>query len=165
MATINFKGNPIQTSGSLPAVGSKAPDFDLLNAGLGRVNLGSFAGVTTVFNIFPSIDTGICAMSVREFNKRAASLEGARVVNVSEDLVFAQKRFCGAEGIENVESLSAFRSSFAQDWGLEMTEGPLKGLTSRAIVVVDGTGTVTYTEQVPDIVQEPDYAAALAALG
>jgi len=86
-------------------------------------------------------------------------------VNVSEDLVFAQKRFCGAEGIENVESLSAFRSSFAQDWGLEMTEGPLKGLTSRAIVVVDGTGTVTYTEQVPDIVQEPDYAAALAALG
>jgi thiol peroxidase len=165
VATIAFKGTPIQTSGDLPAVGSAAPDFSLLSASLQRVNLASFAGKTVVFNIFPSIDTGICAMSVREFNKRAAGLEGATVVNVSEDLVFAQKRFCGAEGIDDVQSLSAFRSSFAQDWGVEMLGGPLVGLTSRAIVIVDGEGTVIYTEQVPEIVQEPNYDAALAALG
>jgi thiol peroxidase len=140
-------------------------DLSLLSASLQRVNLASFAGKTVVFNIFPSIDTGICAMSVREFNKRAAGLEGATVVNVSEDLVFAQKRFCGAEGIDDVQSLSAFRSSFAQDWGVEMLGGPLVGLTSRAIVIVDGEGTVIYTEQVPEIVQEPNYDAALAALG
>ena len=164
MATITFKGTPLQTSGNLPAVGAKAPDFSLLGADLARVDLGSFAGKTVVFNIFPSIDTGICAASVREFNKRAAALDGATVVNVSEDLVFAQKRFCGAEGIENVRSLSAFHSTFSQDWGLEMLGGPLVGLTSRAIVVVNGDGVVTYTEQVPEIVQEPDYDAALAAI-
>jgi len=165
VATINFKGNPLQTSGDLPAVGSKAPDFSLWAANLERVGLSAFAGKTVVFNIFPSIDTGICAASVREFNKRAAARDGLTVVNVSEDLPFAQKRFCGAEGIENVQSLSAFRSSFSQDWGLEMLGGPLEGLSSRAIVVVDGDGTVTYTEQVPEIVQEPNYDAALASLG
>lgn len=164
MATITFKGTPLQTSGNLPAVGTKAPDFSLMSAGLARLDLASFAGQNVVFNIFPSIDTGICAMSVREFNKRAADLKGATVVNVSEDLVFAQKRFCGAEGIENVQSVSAFRSTFAQDWGVEMLGGPLVGLTARAIVVVDGEGTVKYTEQVSEIVQEPDYDAALAAI-
>jgi len=165
MATITFKDTPLQTSGTLPAVGSKAPDFSLWAANLERVGLGAFAGKTVVFNIFPSIDTGICALSVREFNKRATAQDGLTVVNVSEDLPFAQKRFCGAEGIDNVQSLSAFRSSFAQDWGVEMLGGPLKGLTSRAIVIVDGSGTVTYTQQVPEIVQEPNYDAALASLG
>ena len=164
MAQITFKGTALNTSGELPAVGSKAPNFSLLSAKLQRVGLDAYAGKRIILNIFPSIDTGICAASVRHFNASAAAREGVTVLNISEDLVFAQKRFCGAEGIESVESLSAFRSSFATDYGVEMQGGPLVGLCARAVLVVDGEGTVVYQELVPEIVQEPNYDAALAAL-
>ena len=164
MATISLKGNTIHTVGNLPAVGSRAPGFTLVNGSLGRVGLDSFAGKSVVFNIFPSMDTGICAMSVRRFSAEAGKLKGAVVVNVSADLPFAHNRFCTSEGISNVQSLSTLQSSFGQDWGVQITDGPMAGLMSRAIVVIDGEGVVRYTEQVPEIVQEPDYDAALAAL-
>jgi thiol peroxidase len=165
MATITLGGNEIHTAGELPAVGSAAPDFSLWNPSLQRVSLSDFAGKTLVLNIFPSIDTGVCATSVRTFNERAASLDHAVVLNVSADLPFAHKRFCGAEGIENVESLSTFESSFIADYGVRMTDGALAGLASRAVVVIGSDGNVRYTEQVPEIAQEPNYDAALAALG
>ncbi len=166
MAAITFKGNAISTAGNLPAVGSDAPDFNLTTTSLQQVSLATYAGKQVVLNIFPSVDTGICAASVRHFNQDAADNENVTVVNVSYDLPFAHKRFCGAEGIENVTSTSAFRDpEFAANYGVLMLDGPLAGLLSRAIVVIDGGGKVTYTEQVPEIVQEPDYAAALAALG
>lgn len=164
MAEITFRGNPIQTVGELPEVGSPAPAFKLTGLDLSDVTLGDFAGNSVVLNIFPSIDTAVCASSVRTFNERAGALEGTKVLNVSADLPFAMGRFCGAEGIESVESASAFRSDFGDTYGVRIAEGPLAGLMSRAVVIVDGDGVVTYTEQVPEIGQEPDYDAALSAL-
>lgn len=163
MAQITLKGNPIHTSGDLPAVGSAAPAFSLVGQDLAEVTLDAHAGKTRVLNIFPSIDTAVCALSVRTFNEKAAGLEGAVVMNVSADLPFAQKRFCGAEGIEGAVTLSTFRSTFADDYGLRITDGPLQGLCARAVLVVDGGGKVVHAELVPEIAQEPDYAAALAA--
>ncbi|MFT6399427.1 MAG: thiol peroxidase [Bradymonadia bacterium] len=163
MATITLKGTEISTSGELPAVGSAAPGFSLTTTKLQDVSLADYAGKTVVLNIFPSVDTGICAISVRKFNESAGSLENVAVLNVSADLPFAHARFCGAEGIESVESLSAFRSTFSADYGVTITSGPMAGLCSRAIVVVGTDGTVKYTEQIPEIVQEPNYEAALAA--
>jgi thiol peroxidase len=164
MAEIKFRGNPIHTAGSLPAVGSKAPDFKLTKSDLGDVSLKDFAGKTVVLNIFPSIDTGVCAASVKKFNEQAAQLPNAVVVGVSRDLPFAHKRFCGAEGIDKVQSGSAMRDdSFARGYGVAMTDGPLAGLFSRAVVVIDGQGKVVYAEQVPEITQEPDYAKAVEA--
>jgi thiol peroxidase len=164
MAEITFRGNPLHTVGELPAVGSPAPAFTLTGLDLSDVTLGDFAGQSVVLNIFPSIDTAVCASSVRTFNERAAELEGTKVLNVSADLPFAMGRFCGAEGIENVDSASVFRSDFGETYGVTISEGPLAGLMSRAVVVVDGDGVVTYTEQVPEIGQEPDYESVIANL-
>jgi thiol peroxidase len=164
MAEITFRGNPIHTVGDLPAVGSPAPAFTVTGMDLADVSVGDYAGQNLVLNIFPSVDTQVCATSVRTFNERAAVLEGTTVLNVSADLPFALGRFCGAEGIENVKSASTFRSEFGETYGVRIAEGPLSGLMSRAVVVVNGDGVVTYTEQVPEIGQEPDYDAALAAL-
>lgn len=165
MAEITLKGNAIHTSGDLPAVGSKAPDFTLVGTDMAEAGLDAFAGKTRVISVFPSVDTPVCAVSVRTFNEKAGTKDGVVVLNVSADLPFAQKRFCGAEGIENAVTLSAFRSSFAKDYGLEITDGPLKGLCARAVVVVDADGTVKHVELVPEIAQEPDYDAALKAAG
>lgn len=162
MATITLKGNPIETSGSLPAVGQSAPDFKLLKQDLTRVSLKDFPG-KKVLNIFPSIDTPVCAASVRKFNE-LASKKGVTVLCISEDLPFALKRFCGAENLDKVTSLSAFRSTFSKDYGLEIMSGPLSGLSSRSIVVLDENNKVVYNEQVPEIAQEPNYDAALAKL-
>ena len=165
MAKITFKGNPINTVGTLPAVGSKAPDFKLTKTDLADVSLKDFAGKKVILNIFPSIDTGVCATSVRKFNQEAAGLSNTVVVGVSKDLPFAHKRFCGAEGITGVVTTSDLREgTFGKAYGVTMTEGPLAGLLSRSIVVLDEKGTVKYTEQVPEITQEPDYAKALAAV-
>ena len=165
MATITLKGNPITTSGSLPAVGSKAPDFSLAKIDLSNVSLKDFAGKKLILNIFPSVDTPTCATSVRKFNVEAAKLADTVVLCVSRDLPFAHKRFCGAEGIDKVHGVSDFRDpNFGKAYGLNITSGPIAGLFSRAVVVVDGAGTVLYTEQVPEIGSEPDYAKALAAL-
>jgi thiol peroxidase len=163
MATITLKGNPIHTSGELPAKGSVAPAVNLTRGDLQDVALGSYSG-KKVLNIFPSIDTAVCQASVRRFNVEAAAKPGVRVINISADLPFAQKRFCAAEGIDKVENLSSFRSSFARDYGLQMTSGPLSGLCARAVIVLDEKDHVVYTELVPEIVQEPNYQAALAAL-
>ncbi|MEL6712137.1 MAG: thiol peroxidase [Planctomycetota bacterium] len=163
MADITLKGNPFHTSGDLPAVGSDAPAFTLVADDLSEKSLADHAGKTVVLSIFPSVDTPVCAMSVRTFTERAADAGNAVVVNVSMDLPFAQKRFCGAEGIENAVTMSAFRSSFASDYGVRIEDGPLAGLCARAIVVIDGAGKVAYTELVPEIAQEPNYDAALAA--
>ncbi len=164
MASVLFKGTPTETSGNLPAKGSKLPEFTLVNNGLGDVTLADYAGKKKVLSIFPSLDTGVCAASVRAFNQKAAGLDNTVVLCISKDLPFAQKRFCGAEGITSVETLSAFRSSFATDYGLELQGSPLKGLCSRSIIVVDENNTVLYTEQVPETTQEPNYEAALEAL-
>ena len=165
MATITFKGSPIKTVGDLPKVGEKAPDFTLTNDSLQDVSLKDFSGKRLVLNIFPSIDTGICAMSARHFNSEASKLTNTVVMNVSKDLPFAQKRFCGAEGLENVQNASEFKNNgFSSYYSVIMEEGPLAGLFSRAVVVIDESGKVIYTEQVPEIVQEPDYNSALASL-
>jgi len=165
MADITLKGNPINTIGSLPEVGSKASDFSLKTLTLATNSLSDFTGKNVVLNIFPSVDTGTCATSVREFNKHMAKLENTVVLCISKDLPFAQARFCGAEGIENVVMLSDFANgSFGKDYGLEITNGPLANLHSRAVVVLDVNGKVIYTEQVPDIVDEPNYEAALNAI-
>jgi thiol peroxidase len=164
MAQITLRGNPINTVGELPAVGSKAPAFSLTGGDLAAVSSEQFGGKPVVLNIFPSIDTPVCATSVRTFNERAAG-GGATVVNVSKDLPFAQARFCGAEGIENVKTASAFRDSFGEDYGVILTDGPMAGLLARAIVVIGADGNVAYTELVPEIAQEPNYDAALAAAG
>ncbi len=164
MATITLKGNPFATSGELPAVGQTVSDFSLLRNDLSEANLATFAGKKKVLSIFPSVDTPVCALSVKAFNDKAAGRDGVVVLNISADLPFAQKRFCGAEGIENCETLSSFRSSFATDYGVQITEGPLQGLCSRAVIVLDENNAVIYAEQVPEIAQEPDYDAALAAL-
>lgn len=165
MAKITFKGNPISTVGTLPAVGSKAPDFKLTKTDLADVSLKDFAGKKIVLNIFPSIDTGVCATSVRKFNQEAAGLPNTVVVGVSKDLPFAHKRFCGAENITGVVTTSDLREgSFGKAYGVTMAEGPLAGLFSRSVVVIDEKGVVKYVEQVPEITQEPDYAKAIAAV-
>lgn len=165
MATITLGGNPIHTSGELPKVGTKAIDFALVKSDLSTVTLADFSGSRLVLNIFPSIDTGTCAASVRKFNEKASALDNTKVLCISRDLPFAQKRFCGAEGIENVMNLSDFKNgSFGKDYGLEMIDGALNGLHSRVVIVLDENGTVTYTEQVAEIADEPNYESALATL-
>jgi thiol peroxidase len=165
MASITLGGNPIHTSGELPKVGSKLADFKLVKNDLSIASLADFSGSKLVLNIFPSIDTGTCATSVRKFNESAAKLENTKVLCISRDLPFAQKRFCGAEGIENVINLSDFKDgSFGKTNGLEITDGVLSGLHSRAIIVVDENGTIIHTEQVPEIANEPNYEAAFAVL-
>jgi thiol peroxidase len=164
MATVNLRGNPIHTSGELPEVGSQAPDFTVTGGDLSDVTLDQFAGKQLILNIYPSVDTPTCAASTRAFNERVGGRDDAAVLCVSQDLPFAFGRFCGAEGIENVKTGSVFRSSFLDDYGVKITDGPLRGLAARAVVVVDGDGKVKYTQLVPEIGQEPDYDAALAAL-
>lgn len=165
MASITLGGNPVHTSGELPKVGTKLADFKLVKTDLSIATLNDFAGTNLVLNIFPSIDTGTCATSVRTFNATASQLENTKVLCISRDLPFAQKRFCGAEGIENVVNLSDFKDgSFGKTNGLEIADGVLAGLHSRCIIVVDASGSILYTEQVPEIANEPNYEAALAAL-
>lgn len=165
MASITLGGNPVNTSGELPAVGSQLADFNLVQNDLSVASLSNFAGKKLVLNIFPSVDTGTCATSVRKFNESASGLENTTVLCISRDLPFAQKRFCGAEGLENVVNLSDFQDgSFGKTNGLDIIDGPLKGLLSRAIIVVDESGKVVHTEQVAEIANEPNYEAALAAL-
>lgn len=164
MATITLKGNAVETVGNLPSTGSTAPAFELVKTDLSSVTLESYKGKNLILNIFPSIDTPTCATSVRTFNKKAAGLDNTAVLCIAADLPFAFKRFCGAEGIENVESASVFRSSFGKDYGVEIATGVLTGLLSRAVIVIDANGTVAYTEQVGEIADEPNYDAALAAL-
>ncbi len=163
MATITMAGKPVQTVGNLPAVGSTVPDVTLAALNLTDKTLSSIAG-KRVLNIFPSVDTGVCATSVRTFNKRATEKPNVTVINVSMDLPFALKRFCGAEGIEKAITLSGFRSDFGQKLGVALKDGPFAGLYSRAVVVLDEQGKVLHAEQVADIGQEPNYDAALAKL-
>jgi thiol peroxidase len=165
MAQVTLRGNPFNTNGELPAVGSSAPEFSLVGSDLSEVSSESLTGKKVVLNIFPSIDTPTCATSVRTFNERAAGLDNTVVVCVSEDLPFAAGRFCGAEGIENVKTGSAFRSHFSEIYGVKLEDGPLAGLAARAVVVLDENGVVTHTQLVGEIADEPDYDAALAALG
>lgn len=164
MSTITFKGNEVHTSGSLPQNGQAAPAFELTASDLSEKSLQDYQGKKLVLNIFPSVDTGVCAASVRKFNTEASGLDNTTVLCISNDLPFALSRFCAAEGLNNVESLSAFRSSFGSDYGVTLTDSPLKGLLSRAVVTVDENGKVLYAEQVPEIAQEPDYSAALESL-
>ncbi len=165
MATVTLKGKPFRTIGELPAVGSTAPVFTLTNASLEDVGLDAFAGKKKVLNIVPSLDTPVCATSTRAFNQKAAGRKDTVVLVISADLPFAQKRFCTTEGIDGVVTLSLIRGkNFAKDYGVLITEGPLAGLCSRAVVVLDARNKVVYTEQVPEIAQEPDYDKALAAL-
>ena len=162
VAQITLRGNPINTVGELPAVGSQAPGFSLTGTDLGTVSDEQFRGKPLLLNIFPSVDTPVCATSVRTFNERAAA-SGLAVVCVSNDLPFALNRFCGAEGIENVVTASSFRDSFGEDYGVALVDGPMAGLLARAVVVVDANGDVLYSELVPEIAQEPDYDAAISA--
>ncbi len=165
MAAITFHGNAVNTSGDLPAKGTRAKDFKLIKEDLSTATLSDFAGKNIVMNIFPSIDTGVCATSVREFNKRASELDNTVVLCISRDLPFAQKRFCAAEGLDNVLMLSDFNTGkFGKDYGLEMINNALAGLHSRAVIVVNPDGEVTYTEQVSEIGSEPNYDAAIAAV-
>ncbi|CAM3927471.1 thiol peroxidase [Flavobacterium cucumis] len=165
MASITLGGNPIHTNGELPAVGSKAADFNLVKNDLGNASLADFTGSKVVLNIFPSVDTGTCAASVRKFNEKASALANTKVLCISRDLPFAQKRFCGAEGLDNVINLSDFKDgSFGKNYGLEITDGPLAGLHSRVVIVLDENGTILHTEQVKEIADEPNYDAALAVL-
>ncbi|MBI9020182.1 MAG: thiol peroxidase [Verrucomicrobia bacterium] len=164
MAKITLKGTQINTTGELPVKGSAAPEFTLVKQDLSETILADYKGQRLILNIFPSIDTGVCATSVRRFNEEAAELDNTVVLCVSMDLPFAMGRFCGAEGIENVVPVSAFRSGFGDRYGVLVADGPLAGLLSRAVVVIDGAGNVVYTEQVSEITQEPDYDAALAVL-
>ncbi|WES99384.1 thiol peroxidase [Chryseobacterium arthrosphaerae] len=162
--TITLKGNEVHTIGTLPSVGSTVKDFALVDSGLNVKTLETFEGKKKVFNIFPSIDTPTCAASSRKFNEEAAKLDNTVVINVSKDLPFALGRFCAAEGLNNVETLSDFRSSFGDDYEVTITDSPLKGLLSRAVIVTDENNKVVYTEQVSEIANEPNYDAALAAL-
>ena len=165
MATITLGGNPINTIGNLPAIGAKAPDFKLTKTDLSELTLGELAGKRVVLNIFPSLDTDICAASVREFNAGVSGLKITVVVCASRDLPFAHKRFCVAEGLENVISASELRDChFGKDYGVRIIDGPFSGLASRAVVVIDEKGTVLYSEQVPEIAQEPNYEEALKVL-
>jgi thiol peroxidase len=164
MATIKFKGNPVHTIGELPKVGSRLPDFKLTKADLSDVSLADFKGKVLILNIVPSLDTGVCAASARAFNHKIKELRGALVLTISRDLPFAQKRFCEAEGIDAVITLAELRNrNFGGAYGVEMIDGPLAGLLSRAVIVADAAGSILYTEQVPEIAQEPDYGKALQA--
>ncbi len=164
MSEITLKGNKVHTLGSLPQLGTKLKDFTLVRDDLSEKQLSDFLGKKIVLNIFPSVDTGVCAASVKKFNEEAASLENTVVINISKDLPFTLKRFCAAEGVENVETLSDFRGNFGNDYGLTLIDSGMKGLLSRAVIVANQNGTIIYTEQVPEIAQEPNYTAALAAL-
>ncbi|GAA3627445.1 thiol peroxidase [Flavivirga jejuensis] len=165
MAIVTLKGNAIETSGELPKVGTKAPDFELTANDLSSKKLSDFIGSKVVLNIFPSVDTGTCAKSVRQFNKEVSALENTKVLCISHDLPFANARFCGAEGLDNVISLSDYKNgSFGKDYGLNFITGPLEALHSRCIIVLDENGTVKYTEQVAETVDEPNYKAAIDAL-
>ena len=164
MATVTLKGAPFNTAGDLPAVGSAAPGFSLTKTDLSDTTLNDYAGKNVVLNIFPSIDTPTCAMSVRTFNEKASAKENTVVLCVAMDLPFAMGRFCGAEGIANVEAASSFRSSFGEDYHVVFADGPLKGLLSRAVVVINPQGEVAYTEQVAETADEPNYDNALAAI-
>lgn len=165
MASITLKGSPIHTIGNLPETGNQAPDFSLVKTDLSEASLADFRGNRLVLNIFPSIDTPTCAASVRAFNQKAAGLDNTKVLCISRDLPFAQARFCGAENLDNVITLSDFDSgNFGRNYGLTIVDGPLKGLHSRAIVVVDENGKVIYTEQIGEIADEPNYEKALAVL-
>jgi thiol peroxidase len=164
MAQITLKGNPVNTAGTLPAVGSKIKDFNLVAGDLSSKSLADFPG-KLVLNIFPSLDTGTCALSVKRFNKIASEREDYTVLCISRDLPFAQGRFCGAEGLDKVVTLSDFRTgAFGSDYELEITDGPLRGLLSRCVIIVDEKGEVKYTEQVAEVTEEPNYDAAIAAL-
>jgi thiol peroxidase len=165
MTTITLKGQPIETVGSLPAVGTAAPAFTLTGIDLKDVTIADTQGKRRVLNIFPSLDTSVCALSVRRFNQAAAEHPDVVVLNISADLPFAHRRFCTSEGIEAAKNLSSFRSTFGKDYGVDIATGGMRGLTSRAVLVLDADGTVLHAEQVPEIAQEPDYAAALRALG
>ena len=165
MASIILSGKPVNTNGELPKAGTKALDFQLVTTNLSIVSLRDFAGSKLVLNIFPSIDTSICATSVRKFNDDASKLENTKVLCISRDLPFAQSRFCGAEGLDNVINLSDFNTgNFGKDYGLEFVDGAFSGLHSRAVIVIDEYGTIKYTEQVLDTSDEPNYEAALTAL-
>ncbi len=165
MANITLGGTATRTNGELPSTGSAATDFALTATDLSTKTLSDYSGKNLILNIFPSVDTGVCATSIRTFNKTAADLDNTVVLCISRDLPFAQGRFCGAEGIENVEMLSDFKTGqFGKDYGLEITDGAFEALHSRCIVVIDPSGKITYTEQVPEIGQEPNYDAALASL-
>jgi thiol peroxidase len=165
MATITLKGNPVHTVGNLPKVGSKAPNFNLTKSDLSNVSLADFSGKVKILNIVPSLDTSTCALSAKRFNEEIKKLGGAVVLNVSRDLPFAQARFCKAEGVDAVVPLSVLRDlSFGESYGVAIADGPMAGLMSRAVVVVDAKDTVVYTQQVGEITTEPDYAAAVAAV-
>jgi len=165
MAKITLQGNEAHTSGNLPEKGTKAPDFKLTNTELGTMSLSDFQGHNLVLNIFPSVDTGVCATSVREFNKKASELNNTKVLCISRDLPFAQARFCGAEGLDKVIPLSDFKDgNFGKAYGADIIDGAFEGLLSRAVVVVNDEGHVIYTQQVPEIAEEPNYEAALASL-
>lgn len=164
MATVTLKGNPINTNADLPKQGVVAPDFTLVKTDLSELAAADLRGKRVVLNVFPSIDTPTCAQSVRHFNEAASNLDNTVVVCVSEDLPFAQARFCGAEGLDKVLPASAFRSSFSADYGLEFVDGPLKGLSARAVVVLDEQGQTVYSELVAEVAQEPNYEAVLAVL-
>lgn len=163
MANITLKGNPVNTIASLPENGLSLKDFALVNEKLEVKQLSDYDGKKKIFNIFPSIDTGVCASSARKFNEEAGNLENTVVINVSKDLPFALGRFCAAEGLDHVETLSDFRGTFGDDYGVSITDSPMKGLLSRAVIVTDENNKVIYTEQVPEITQEPNYEAALNA--
>jgi thioredoxin-dependent peroxiredoxin len=165
MAKITFKGNPVNTSGNLPAKGSKAPDFTLVKTDLGNLSLSELKGKKVILNIFPSLDTSVCATSVRKFNQLAVNKANTVVLGISKDLPFAHGRFCSTEGITNVITLSGFRDhEFGKSYGVDTVDGPLAGLYARSIVVVDETGTVVHTQLVPETTIEPDYDSALAAV-
>jgi thioredoxin-dependent peroxiredoxin len=164
MATVTLKGNPFNTNGNLPAPGNPAPEFSLVKTDLTSIGSSDLAGKRVVLNIFPSVDTPTCAQSVRTFNAQASAIENTLVVCVSQDLPFALARFCGAEGLDKVIPASAFRSSFATDFGVKLVDGPLTGLTARAVIVLDTNGKVLYTELVSEVANEPNYDAALKAL-
>lgn len=164
MATITLKGSNVKTVGNLPAEGTKAKDFTLVGTDLSDKSLSDYKGKNVILNIFPSVNTGVCATSVRKFNEEAASLQNTVVLCISKDLPFAQAEFCAAQGIKNVEMLSDFRTNFGEEYGVQMADGPLKGLLSRSVIVINSNGDIVYEEQVPEITQEPNYSAALKAI-
>ncbi|QDP84289.1 thiol peroxidase [Chryseobacterium sp. SNU WT5] len=164
MADITLHDNPVHTVGNLPEVGSTVKNFKLINGELKEKTNDDFSGKKKIFNIFPSIDTGVCQAAARKFNEKAADLDNTVVINVSKDLPFALNRFCAAEGLDNVVSLSDYRGSFGNDYGVQISDSPMEGLLSRAVIVTDENGKVLYTEQVPEIAQEPNYDKALDAL-
>ena len=163
MSTVTLKGNPVNVAGEFLQAGQSAPAFTLVGADLSEKSLADFTGKRKILNIFPSVDTGVCAQSVRKFNEKAAGLANTVVLCISADLPFAQSRFCGAEGIENVAMLSSFRSNFARDYGVALSDGPLAGLNARSVLVLDENNQVVYSQLVAEITEEPEYEASLAA--